>query len=72
MLDFSVHFKLQNKNISAVECDITQSKEKIAAALANFHPFDYLINSAGVGLLEDFLHITTDAIDRCAFNNLPV
>uniref|UniRef100_A0A915C5M9 L-xylulose reductase n=1 Tax=Parascaris univalens TaxID=6257 RepID=A0A915C5M9_PARUN len=54
----------QHENISAVECDITQSKEKIATALANFHPFDYLINSAGVGILEDFLHITTDAIDR--------
>uniref|UniRef100_A0A183TZK0 L-xylulose reductase n=1 Tax=Toxocara canis TaxID=6265 RepID=A0A183TZK0_TOXCA len=48
----------------AVECDVTKGEKEIAAALADLHPFDCLVNNAGIGILEDFLHITTDAIDR--------
>ena len=50
-----------------VICDVTESAEKINAALSPHQPFDYLINNAGAVKCEDFLDVTEDSINKFAF-----
>uniref|UniRef100_A0A0N5AE63 L-xylulose reductase n=1 Tax=Syphacia muris TaxID=451379 RepID=A0A0N5AE63_9BILA len=54
----------QFPNVSTVICDVTDSAEKIKLSLKPFQPFHYLVNNAGIVILEDFVNLTEEALTK--------
>ncbi|VDL73909.1 unnamed protein product [Nippostrongylus brasiliensis] len=53
--------KREHNNISVVVADVTAPEAELKSLLAPHQPFDFLVNNAGVGLLESCLNVTEEA-----------
>lgn len=56
--------KEKHKNISVVVGDVTLPEVSLASLLEAHHPFDFLVNNAGVVVLEHCLNISEDALSK--------
>ncbi|VDP11089.1 unnamed protein product [Heligmosomoides polygyrus] len=57
-----------HKNISVVVGDVTLPEVSLASLLEAHHPFDFLVNNAGVVVLEHCLNISEDALSKLVPN----
>lgn len=61
---YLIYFQ-SNNAIDIIECDLaSDSYESIRERLSQYQPFDSLVNSAGIGVLQSFLDFTVDHFDE--------